>query len=158
MSLKREEIRMKNATRLLLLSFLFLFFAGAPVMGAPTVTGVQGAFTHGQAVQIQGANFGQKVPAKPMVWADFTNSLSPSPLGQVTNWSENRSMKWTSNGRNGGGAQSSDSNGYWALGVDANWTQEGQKIYIFRQTKMNFLITTNAQNWKSWRMWPWPSG
>jgi len=69
-------------------------------------------------------------------------------------------MEWSPEGYNGTkGAKSSDGQGYWKMRLDYDsWTAEGQKFYIYRRKKMNFVISSDSQNWKTWRMWPTDNG
>lgn len=135
--------------------------------GAVTVSSVSGTLAIGQNLTFGGTGFGTKSPAAPYLVATFDTDQNPSSLGQITSWSEVTGMTWTSNGGfsgvpggySGGAMVSADSTGSWLMRVDkTNWTQEGQKIFMFELLKMNFIVSTTAQdsksNWKGWRMWP----
>jgi len=124
----------------------------ADSLAAPSIGAVGGDRLQGSTVTISGASFGGKSPAKPLVWAPFDSNINPTILGQRTSWSSVGSMAWSSD--YGGTAKASNGNGNWTLEVDYNyWTADGQKIYIFKKEKQNFLITSDTQNWKIWRMW-----
>lgn len=59
---------------------------------ANTITGVSGSITHGNSITILGTGFGVKGgsdPNKPLIWADFETSDSPTSLGVITSWHVN---------------------------------------------------------------------
>lgn len=122
---------------------------------APVVSGLSGRLTNGQQLQVVGSNFGEKSPAAPLIYADFENGLEPSSLGQIRNWSNVENMERTNEGFDGSkGAKASDGNGVWTLRVDRDdWTKDGQRLYVHRRSRLNFVVTSESQNWKSWRMW-----
>jgi len=121
----------------------------------PSISSLSGTVADRQSVQISGSGFGSKSPAAPLVWADFASGLQPSSLGQKTAWDQVQNMVWSNEGPNGANcAKAADGSGTWTLRVDySNWTGNGQKSYIFKHQKMNFLITDQSQNWKIWRLW-----
>lgn len=123
---------------------------------APAISSVSGTFGKGQTIRISGSGFGSKSPAAPYIWADFENGSNPSSLGQKTNWDGVQSLSWSTEGYAGShGMKASDGNGDWALRSDySSWTSENQHVYIFKKQKANFLVTSDTQNWKIWRMWP----
>ena len=41
---------------------------------------------------------------------------------------------------------------------DPYWTDNGQRFYVFKNVRQNFLITDNSQNWKIWRAWASSAG
>ena len=134
----------------LLVNLVFL----TPLCAAPTIESVSGSVVPHQSITIHGAGFGDKDPARPLVWADFENGLEPTPLGRKTKWDEIQNMEIAPRGWHGRGARAKDGSGIWTMRVDDNeWTKDGQKIYIFRHQRANFLITDKSQNWKIWRMW-----
>jgi len=49
---------------------LFILLMPLFCFAAPSVTGVSGTWTHGEAVTISGSNFGTKSPAAPLMWDD----------------------------------------------------------------------------------------
>lgn len=54
---------------------------------APLINSMNISFIQGGAVNITGTGFGTKSIAKPVAWADFTNSLQPvSALSQIRAW------------------------------------------------------------------------
>jgi hypothetical protein len=143
------------------LAVLAMAFTAHTASAAPTISGVQGIFGNNRNVTITGGGFGSKSPAAPLVYADFNSGLNPTAGGLKRSWDEVNSIQWTaSEGVGGtGGAKASDGAGVWMLRVDYNsWTNDGQKMYVFKKEKINFLITDNSQNWKSWRMWPSGNG
>lgn len=152
----------------------FLFIAAlllpAASAGAVTVSSVSGTLAVGQNIVFSGSGFGTKSPAAPYLVATFDTGSNPLSLGVVTSWNEITGMAWTSNGGfsgapggySGGAMVSNDSTGSWLMRVDkTNWSQEGQKIFMFEILKMNFTVSTDSvdpnANWKGWRMWP-PNG
>lgn len=137
----------------LALAFVLAFSSAASA--APDIKAVSEPFKHNAVVKISGAGFGKKEPAAPLVWADFEDGLMPSRYGRKTKWDEVQSMEPAPRGWSGRGARASNGSGKWTLRVDHDfWTRDGQKIYIFKHQRMNFLITDRSQNWKMWRMWP----
>lgn len=131
------------------------------LLAAPSISGVSGTVSSGQSVTITGSGFGVKNPAKPYLWADFNNSIKPTNLGLITEWTEVDSLEWNPNeGVAGTGcAKAANSSGIWTLRIDSSgfaWNDYGQKMYLFRKSKRNFDITSGL-NWKVWRLWndPW---
>ena len=147
-------------SRQTLTSILFPILFASVAAAAPTVTSVAGRVSQGETVTIRGSGFLDKSPAAPLVWADFEQGIQPSPLGINKTWNEIGSMGWSTEGFNGTrGAKATDGVGIWLLRADFDaWTRDGQKFYVFRRQRMNFLITDTSQNWKSWRMWPASTG
>ena len=141
---------------------LFCAFAG-PAFAAPVVSAVSGSIAHGQQVQITGSGFGQKSPAKPYLWAPMDGTHQPSPLGTVTSWTAIDNMAYAAGeGMAGGGALKGTIKGsgggetVWTARVDASgfaWSDYGQKMYLFRRTKKNW-VWTSQHNWKTFRAWP----
>jgi len=136
-------------------------FAARPLAAAPSIAAVNGTFGNHQTVTVIGSGFGSKSPAGPLVWADFNSNLNPGSGGVKRSWDENQNIQWSpSEGYGGtGGAKGANGSGEWTLRVDHNsWSGEGQRMYIFKKEKLNFLVTGPGQNWKSWRMWPAGNG
>ncbi len=144
----------------LFISFLFLGFFGlaGSSEASPSISNVSGTVSNGQSINITGSGFGTKSPAKPILWADFTTSLDPSSLGIKTSWDAIGNVTWDATEKSAQGIPYLAEewwNEAWVLRTDGvNWTGDGQKAYVYRRVKMNFLITSTSQNWKSWRMWP----
>src|SRR5258708_7437083 len=135
--------------------------AGIEIMGTaavwsePRIEGVRGEFSARSKVIISGANFGEKSPGKPYIWADFENGIQPTQSGRKTSWDEIQHMEPAPHGWHGKGARARDDSGDWTFRVDYNsWTKDGQKSYNFKHQRMNFLISDQSQNWKIWRMLP----
>lgn len=153
---------MKTMIRIASVLTLFSTLVVPPAHAGPQVVMIAGKAAKGQTMMIWGAEFGDKIPAKPYLWADFEAGLEPSPLGQVTAWSQNENMERASDGFNGTwGARGMAVNPAgrnsvsWTLRTDYDaWTKNNQKFYVYRRQKMNFSITDQSQNWKIWRMWP----
>ena len=123
----------------------------------PFVLEVAGKARDGERLVIRGESFGEKSPAKPLVWADFRTGINPSGLGRVTRWNQIQNMEWSRacGDRPGPCAAGKAGAGAWTLRVDADsWTAPGQRFYVFKHERMNFSVTDPSQNWKSWRMWP----
>lgn len=138
-----------------------MLFSGQTVLAAPVVNAVQGTVGNKQAITIQGAGFGQKIPAAPLLWADFESGLNPGPGGAKRVWDQVQSMTWAKGEGYGGGgaAKAVDGSGVWSLRTDyESWTRDGQTLYVYKKERMNFLITDLSQNWKTWRMWPTGNG
>lgn len=107
--------------------------------------------------EISGSGYGVKVPARPLVFSAFDNGPQPSPEGQRLAFDQVQNMEWSPNeGPNGSAClKAANGSGTWTVRLDYDsWTRDRQKFYIFRDDRMNFLITDNSQNWKIWRMWP----
>lgn len=148
-----------NSGRILILLSVIMF-AQIPAFAEPLISTLSGSISHGSTVTISGAGFGTKNPARPLVWADFEQGLAPGNMGRKTSWDGKQNMEWSTEcPADGVGtycAKASNGSGPWAFRVDyQNWTNEGQKVYIYKVQRKNFLITSgNSQNWKIWRMWP----
>jgi len=143
----------------LAIAILILAFTPMQALADPTISRTSGTFAHGLTVTITGTGFGTKNPAKPLVWADFEQGLAPSKLGISTSWKQVQNMEWSTecpaDAVGTKCAKASNSDGAWTIAIDyANWTNEGQKVYIYKIQRKNFLITNQSQNWKMWRMWP----
>ena len=137
-------------------AFWFLFalvsLTAAPLAAAPVITSHSGYLMQGETVTISGSNFGSKSPPAPLVWAPFDSGINPSSLGENTSWDGIDNMGWSSD--YGGTAKGTAGESPWTLRIDRNyWTSDGQKIYMYKKEKKNFLITDSSQNWKIWRMW-----
>jgi len=150
----------KTLMTTLFIVFPILLIAPTMAFGQPNISSTSGTVSHGEMLTIQGTGFGAKNPAAPLVWADFEQGMSPTNLGLRTSWSQivnmGSSTECPSDAAGTGCAKATDGSGPWALRIDySNWTNEGQKVYIYRNQRKNFLITeTVSQNWKIWRMWP----
>ena len=137
----------------------------------PQITGVlespQG-LVNGATLVISGSGFGNKVPAKPYVWAGFEQgSIQPSNYGQNINWSESAYMVYNATGGvNGGpdavGVKDDAQPGIWTLAINSNgfnWNDYGSKIYLFYDTYKNFCTSGPSStcplyiNWKIMRIW-----
>jgi hypothetical protein len=143
------------------LTCLAALLAAWPLCAAPSVSGVAGIVGNRRNVTISGSGFGTKSPAAPLVWADFDAGLNPGIGGVKRSWDQIASVQWSSGEGVGGTgcAKAADGDGVWMLRADyAYWTNDGQKMYMFKRERLNFLITDDSQNWKSWRMWPAGNG
>lgn len=142
-----------------IVSILFFIASTVPfhlsALAQPVITGASGGVNQGSSLTITGIGFGTKNPAKPLIWADFEAGLNPTNLGIKTAWDNVQSLDQSTDCPIGGCVKATDGSGIWTLGVDYNnWTADGQKSYIFKRQKLNFLINDESQNWKNWRMWP----
>jgi hypothetical protein len=140
--------------RFLLIAALFAF--PARVFAAPHVAGVRGTANDGATLVVYGDGFGEKKAAAPIIFADFEKGLDPNPESRNRSWDAVQNMTWAKEGPDGKGcAKASDGSGTWTMAADHKyWSKEGEKAYIFRRQKLNFMITNDSQNWKIWRMWP----
>jgi hypothetical protein len=117
----------------------------------PIITSVSGTFTNMASIVVKGSDFGAKMPAAPMLFANFDSSLAPSSLGQRTSWNQVQSLVWSASERC---AMASDGSGVWALRVDdPTLFQDGHNIYVHRRVKRSFVVTDDSQNYKSLRAW-----
>ena len=135
--------------------------ASRSVWAAPSIATVQGTFGDHQNVTVIGSSFGAKSPAAPLIWADFNSDLNPGAGGINRAWNQVESMVWASGEGVGGTgcAKAADGNGAWTLRVDRNaWSTDGQRMYVYKKEKLNFLVTGTGQNWKSFRVWPLGNG
>ncbi|MBZ5538271.1 MAG: hypothetical protein LAO31_20145 [Acidobacteriia bacterium] len=143
---------MKDIRRSALVLIGMLGLASQTFAG-PVITRIVGTLTPGESLRIIGNGFGTKEPAKPYVWADFSKDINPSPLGIKTRWDLIQNIGWSPD--DGGTAKSN--NGKWAswtLRADFKyWTDDGRRIYLYRRTRMNFVITNVTQSWVTWMMW-----
>ena len=146
----------RNLIKIFLTSFVLCTFASTYAFAAPNITSTSGIIEHGGTITITGNGFGNKNPAKPIIWADFEDgSINPSSLGQRNSWSANENLVISSfNQTNNSNydvvgewnsALSKRSFSFW---VDKNyWT----KIYHYQKKYFDFDITANQ---KFWRLWP----
>jgi len=146
---------MLKSVLLFLACVLWLAESGS---AAPVIVSVNGALGDKQTLVIRGIDFGNKNPAHPYLYAGFDSDLKPSRLSRQKKWSAVENMEWCPNGRSGQPcARSKAGTIRWKMRADWDaWTKEGQEVYVFKQQKMNFIITSDTQNWKIWRMWPTP--
>jgi hypothetical protein len=156
---------MHNTHPIFLSAAAFLLLIGIPasVLAQPEIARVDGFVNHGDEIQIQGAGFGGKSPARPLFWAPMDGSADPSPLGLLTSWSDIGGMAYAEGeGPAGGGAlKATDSGGIWTAQVNAtgdfSWASPGQKMYLYRKLKQNFSYLnpdgSEKINWKTWRLW-----
>lgn len=123
---------------------------------APSLSSVEGPVEPGKTLRIRGEGFGEKKRAEPLLFADFEKGLDPTPKGVKRKWDSIQSMEWSKEGPLGAGAaKAADGSGKWTMGINHRyWTKEGERSYIFRRQRLNFMITDKSQNWKIWRMWP----
>lgn len=143
---------------LIVLAGLVLASGNRVAYAAPQISTVAGNIAHGERLEITGSDFGQKSPAKPLLWAPFDGTASPSPLGIVGSWDRVQSMGYRAGeGYGGTGALGAlDSSGSWVAGVTNSgvvWNAYGAKMYLFRRVKRNFEVTPDL-NWKIFRIWP----
>ena len=144
----------------LIVVFCLPMFACATVHPAPTISSITGTFTDGGSVTVSGTGYGTKSPAAPIRWAPFSSSSDASSLGQGTSWNQIQNVSWVSGSGYGssGGMQGTAGSGTWTMRVDAsgfNWNDNGQKWYVFRRAKQNYIVPTNAtNNQKNFRVWP----
>jgi hypothetical protein len=138
--------------------FILLLFP-AIAFAAPVITSV-GSVTNGSSATISGSGFGTKATAKPYLYAPFEGSLNPSDLGTVTAWAATENASYSAGqGVNGTGAAVGspvDDSHPVTLGIDSsgfNWSDYGQKWYVFRKMKHNFAFS-RPNNWKYIRVWP----
>lgn len=129
-----------------------------PVSGDPTISSITGTPTHGSDITINGADFGIKTEPRPQFWAPMDGSAAPSSLGVVTSWAEIQDMAYDADEGPGGYGclKASSDSGVWTARVDAvgfDWSDPGQKMYLFRKLKQNFSVFTPERNFKTWRCW-----
>jgi len=151
---------MKPMTFRLVALFTALLSLSISAQAAPSVSGASGTFATGQTIRLSGSGFGSKSPAAPQVWADFESGANPSSLGLSSSWGGVQALTWSPEGFGGSkGMKASNGSGAWSLMSSySSWTRENQHVYIYKKQKVNFLVTSQTQNWKIWRMWPTSSG
>ena len=118
---------------LIVLAGLVLASGNRVAYAAPQISTVAGNIAHGERLEITGSDFGQKSPAKPLLWAPFDGTASPSPLGIVGSWDRVQSMGYRAGeGYGGTGALGAlDSSGSWVAGVTNSgvvWNAYGAKM------------------------------
>lgn len=133
-----------------------VFILRIDAVAAPKISAAKGTATHGARLLVQGDGFGEKTKARPILFADFSQGIQPSPKGESPKWDKIENMVWAKEGVNGKGcAKAADGSGKWTLGLDHEyWSKEGAYCYVFRRQKLNFTVTDQSQNWKIWRMYP----
>lgn len=133
-----------------------LLLASYGASAAPVITSINGTTGQGQTVSINVTGQGTKSPAAPWIWCDFEDgTLNPSSLGQKTTWDSISGFNFTSTEGFGGtkGAKGTPNGFPWTFMTSDSWSNDGQKNYIFRREKKNFVITDASQNWKIYRCW-----
>ena len=120
----------------------------------PVITKTSGSFSNNKIVHIFGRNFSSKIPAAPMVWADFSTDINPSIFGCRTSWDEIQNLKRITNLPEGAGTN----NG--VVGIWNSVTAPArsfsfsinhfyyQKIYQFGKRYYDFPTTTNQKMWR----------
>lgn len=139
---------------------LFALLLLSPVVyGAPTIPSITGTIQNGQSIVITCTGAGSKSPAGPLVWAPFDNNANPSGLGQVSSFGKVENMAWDADeGYNGGGGVKGTAGaGVYTMYVNTPGTAYNAfntVTYRFYRERLNFLVTSPTQNWKSFRFWP----
>lgn len=131
---------------------LLLFFLDS-ISWAVRVDSCVGSFRD-DTVLVRGSGFGTKIPAAPVIWADFENiDLRPTFLGQKAVWDDVQNLTLSSDNNRAGSLLCAQ--GTWATGknsfsfrVDKRfWT----RIYHYQKRYYTFSATGNQ---KFWRLWP----
>jgi len=158
---------MKKSLGLTIFAGILGLIFSAPAIAQPSISGISGTLAHGSTFRITGNGFGKKDPAQPLVWADFEAGLQPTPLGLRTSWDilggfvHSASCPGVAVGTYCAAAEENAPSGAWGISVNyPSWNAVGQKSYIYRLARKNFLVTNHSQNWKTWRLWAfgtrWP--
>lgn len=71
---------MKRGCVMLLMVLFTAFFGAFAVSAAPRLDNAPATFSHGQTVNISGADFGAKVPAAPLLWDTFENGTNGAAI------------------------------------------------------------------------------
>jgi len=120
---------------------LFITLLASLAYGAPSISTVPGAPTHGGQLSIVGTGFGTKSPAAPVLWAPFDSGLNPSGLGVATAWQMHSAGIYHSPGTgfSGGSARvyaDAHSSEMLVLRVVGwHFNDPGQRSYIHRRAK-----------------------
>jgi hypothetical protein len=123
----------------------------------PSIAGVSGTLSAGGTVTIHGGGFGTKTPVKPLIFAPFDSSMSPSSLGRRISWTAVSNFAHSTQGYTGNCAKATNDSGNWTLRADYNyWTAEGNRAYMHKKVKYNFTVQHGnaTNNFKIWRCWP----
>lgn len=143
-------------TRVFLIA-LFIGCSAVKALAGPSISSVSGTISQGSTVTITGGGFGQKNPAKPLIWADFESSIQPTSLGRTTAWGgiENFSQVTAGTTSGSGVAQGATNQSVWTLRADNTvWNAYGQQTYVYMLAKKNFQVSCDtSQNWKVIRFW-----
>lgn len=148
-----------KVTRFLCVCLMLTATAVANASAQPVVSGVSGTWGEGTTMTVTGGGFGSKIPARPLLWADFEDGINPSRLGQTLTWdSASRvvgSQDCPGQVRGFGCLAASDASGKWTTSIAYSaFNAPGQHSYVYRLVRKNFAITNRSQNWKTFRIWP----
>ena len=139
------------------LSAVLTLALATAAFGEPVITSVHGRFVAGQEVTLGGVGFGEKSPARPVLFADFASSIEPSSMGALSRWDlvENMQHQADCPGMAEPGCAASVGNsGVWTMMVKSGLLAElGARAYVYRVVRKNFAVTDYSQNWKVYRSW-----
>lgn len=146
----------QDFTRVLTLGCVIAF--SIMELGAePAITSVDGRVENRQTVQVRGSGFGSKVPAAPILWADFEGgNVNPSSTGQRSAWNSVDNLVVTTENQAPGSLfnvvgtwDSAAGKRSFSFQVDksaaqGNWTT----IYHYMKRFYNFDTTGNQKFWR----------
>lgn len=132
----------------------------AAASAQPVVTDVSGTWDQGSTMTVLGSGFGSKAPARPLVWAPSDGSLILSSLGERTQWdfTQNLVVSQDCPSQPAGAScmKADNGSGVWTAALTySSWNTPGQRSYVYRLVRKNFVVTDNSQNWKIFRVWPY---
>ncbi len=121
-----------------------------------------GVLRHGEIYTIRGIGFGVKIEAKPYIYADFDQQLTPLNKGLRTNWVNNGSLSSVISAANSNQALRFNHNESFAsvIGVKDIRNPRGElteKLYMFNRKYYDYDIENDAGpngfNLKMYRFW-----
>jgi hypothetical protein len=126
----------------------------------PVIKSLSGTFIKGQEITIYGTGFGNKNPAKPIVWADFETNGNPTNLSLINSWAGKTNANLTKKNQPFNSIQCvrgdiANSNGSAISAVKIKH-DDFSKVYTFVRRMYDFDIdsTDGAHNIKFFRLWP----
>jgi len=155
--------------RIPILTGAFLLLVAQVSHSAPAISSVSGTTANGQTITIQGAGFGVKSPAKPVLWADFEGgNINPNAnLGLTGSWYKTDGWVYA-NGAGYGGSGGikidpnlhSGANDHSELDFQLNgwyFNTLSQKSFWFRRVLRNYTTSgLGGSGLKTWEAMPYP--
>lgn len=135
--------------------------APPPGTDTPFIQSLSEPARQGALIEIRGAGFGVKSPAKPLYWADFETGIQPTSLGRRTQWDTiNPHMELSSAIPLANSTQSLRGDmgmdyvgtGAWSTPHVGLANHPAERLYIFMKRYYAVDMSTFG-NHKSWRFW-----
>lgn len=129
---------------------------GPEAWAAPSISTASGSFSQGSTVTIGGSGFGSKGgtdPNRPLIWADFENSINPTNLGVVLDWSGISNLSLHTGGPQHGLSTQNIVGTYDPSQMAHNFQLNRSytsKIYLYGKRYYNFARPANLKVFRLW--------